>query len=184
MPFLPPIFLGMVTIPPIKMVMPGGLFMTLFYPHYDIFWVNSNWLHWPGPSKHVSRCQICESPQFQKQKVRDRKLHRKKKWCRHHRNIVVVWIDLAIGIPTQIGENTQGFSPDWTWNPERWTFWGPSCGNKNQFHRGPSVFVLPVHGDTVWEAGHDPTSSPFKVVPSELVELVHQWDKPRNSLWT
>jgi prepilin signal peptidase PulO-like enzyme (type II secretory pathway) len=36
MPFLPPIFLGMVTIPPIEMVMTVGWFVGLFYPHYRI----------------------------------------------------------------------------------------------------------------------------------------------------
>jgi hypothetical protein len=36
MAFLPPIFLGMVTIPPIEMVMTVGWFVGLFYPHYRI----------------------------------------------------------------------------------------------------------------------------------------------------
>ena len=46
MPFLPPIFLGMVNIAPIKMVMTGG-WLLLFYPHIKAKWWHFVW-EWRG----------------------------------------------------------------------------------------------------------------------------------------
>jgi len=42
MPFLPPIFLGMVNIASIKMVMTGG-WLLLFYPHIKAKWWHFVW---------------------------------------------------------------------------------------------------------------------------------------------